>query len=31
MKEVIPYNRIQGKPFKVTELREEFVKHLSKE
>ena len=31
IKEVIPYNRIQGKPFKVTELREEFVKHLSKE
>lgn len=31
IKEVIPYNKIQGKPFKVTELREEFVKHLSKE
>jgi 2-oxoglutarate ferredoxin oxidoreductase subunit alpha len=31
IKEVIPYNRIHGKPFKVTELREEFVKHLSKE
>ena len=31
IKEVIPYNRIQGKPFKVTELREELVKHLSKE
>ena len=31
IKEVIPYSRIQGKPFKVTELREEFVKHLSKE
>ena len=31
IKEVISYNKIQGKPFKVTELREEFVKHLSKE
>ena len=31
IKEVIPYNKIQGKPFKVTELREEFVRHLSKE
>ena len=31
IKEVIPYNRIQGKPFKVMELREEFVKYLSKE
>ena len=28
IKEVIPYNKIQGKPFKVSELREEFVKHL---
>ena len=30
IKEVIPYNKIQGKPFKVSELREEFVKHLTK-
>ena len=29
IKEVIPYNKIQGKPFKVSELREEFVKHLT--
>ena len=29
IKEVIPYNKIQGKPFKVSELREEFVKHLN--
>ena len=29
IKEVIPYNKIQGKPFKVSELREVFVKHLT--
>ena len=29
VREIISYNRVQGKPFKVTELREEFVKHLS--
>ena len=29
VKDVISYNKVQGKPFKVTELREEFVKHLS--
>ena len=29
VKDIISYNKVQGKPFKVTELREEFVKHLS--
>lgn len=29
VKEVISYNKVQGKPFKVTELREAIVKHLS--
>ena len=29
VRNILSYNRIQGKPFKVTELREEFVKHLS--
>ena len=29
VKDIIPYSKVQGKPFKVTELREEFVKHLS--
>ena len=29
VKNIISYNKVQGKPFKVTELREEFVKHLS--
>ncbi|MEC8355727.1 MAG: 2-oxoacid:acceptor oxidoreductase subunit alpha [Verrucomicrobiota bacterium] len=29
IREVIPYNKIQGKPFKVSELSEEFVKHLT--
>ena len=29
VKDITSYNKIQGKPFKVTELREEFVKHLS--
>jgi 2-oxoglutarate/2-oxoacid ferredoxin oxidoreductase subunit alpha len=27
--DIISYNKIQGKPFKVAELREEFLKHLS--
>ena len=29
VRNILSYNRVQGKPFKVTELREEFVKHLS--
>ncbi|MEC7800532.1 MAG: 2-oxoacid:acceptor oxidoreductase subunit alpha [Verrucomicrobiota bacterium] len=29
VKDIISYSKVQGKPFKVTELREEFVKHLS--
>ncbi|MEC8043623.1 MAG: 2-oxoacid:acceptor oxidoreductase subunit alpha [Verrucomicrobiota bacterium] len=29
VREIISYNKVQGKPFKVTELREEFVKYLS--
>ena len=29
VKDIITYSKVQGKPFKVTELREEFVKHLS--
>ena len=29
VKDIVSYNKVQGKPFKVTELREEFVKHLS--
>ena len=29
VKDIVSYNKIQGKPFKVTELREEFVKYLS--
>ena len=29
VKNIISYNKVQGKPFKVTELREEFVKHFS--
>ena len=29
VKNIISYNKVQGKPFKVAELREEFVKHLS--
>ena len=27
-KKVISYSKIQGKPFKVSELKEEFLKHL---
>lgn len=29
VKDIVSYNKVQGKPFKVTELREEFVKYLS--
>ena len=29
VRNILSYNRVQGKPFKVTELREEFVKYLS--
>ena len=29
VRDIIGYNKLQGKPFKVTELREQFVKHLS--
>ena len=29
VKDIISYSKVQGKPFKVTELREEFVRHLS--
>ena len=29
VREVIAYNKVQGKPFKVTELREEFLKHIT--
>ena len=29
VRDIISYNKVQGKPFKVTELREEFLKHLS--
>ena len=29
VRDIISYNKVQGKPFKVAELREEFVKHLS--
>ncbi len=29
LKDVIPFNKVQGKPFKVTELKNEFVRHLS--
>ena len=29
IRDVIAFNKVQGKPFKVTELREEFVNHLS--
>ena len=29
VKDIVSYNKVQGKPFKVAELREEFVKHLS--
>jgi len=29
VRDIISFNKLQGKPFKVVELREEFVKHLS--
>lgn len=29
VREIIAYNKVQGKPFKVTELREEFLKHIT--
>ena len=29
VRDIISFNKVQGKPFKVAELREEFVKHLS--
>jgi 2-oxoglutarate ferredoxin oxidoreductase subunit alpha len=29
VRDMIGYNKLQGKPFKVAELREQFVKHLS--
>ena len=29
VRDIISFNKLQGKPFKVAELREEFVKHLS--
>jgi len=29
VRDIIPFNKVQGKPFKVTELREEFLRHLS--
>jgi len=29
VRDVIGYNKLQGKPFKVRELREQFVNHLS--
>ena len=29
VRDIIGYNKLQGKPFKVAELREQFVKHLS--
>ena len=29
VREILAYNKVQGKPFKVSELREEFVKHLT--
>ncbi|HAD20792.1 MAG TPA: 2-oxoglutarate ferredoxin oxidoreductase subunit alpha [Opitutae bacterium] len=29
VRNIISFNKLQGKPFKVVELREEFVKHLS--
>ena len=29
VRDIIGYNKLQGKPFKVTELREQFVKHLT--
>ena len=29
IKDIISFNKLQGKPFKVSELREEFVTHLS--
>ena len=29
VREIIAYNKVQGKPFKVTELREEFLKHVT--
>ena len=27
--DVIPYNKLQGKPFKVSELREKFLEHIN--
>ena len=29
VREIIAFNKVQGKPFKVTELREEFLKHIT--
>ena len=29
IKDIISFNKLQGKPFKVSELRKEFVNHLS--
>ena len=29
VRDIISFNKLQGKPFKVVELREEFLKHLS--
>ena len=29
VREIIAYNKVQGKPFKVTELREEFLNHIT--